>query len=450
MKRRVIPSAYLFYRIMDLIRKYLLLGLMVMVMLNACKEPDGIGLEVLPDGEKMPIAWDETFSIEARTVYYDSVQTSGLQSGTYLIGDFGDPIFGRVTSTFYGQFQLPTTNPEFSSQAVCDSIILNLVYLGAYGSIDKLKGTMRFGVYELAQDLYDTRDSTYYSTSDITLGTQLADVTFRPDLYSEVPAGADTLPPSLRIALDRDLGDRILRSTNLASDDIFWEEFEGLCVKSLASTMPDGFGSILYFNIASTNSRLEMYYHDEADTTEMMFNIVNPNGIHTRFQHEFPSEITTAVADSTDAGANTLYIQSMAGLRMKLDIPYLTELNQLGAVAINKAELVVPIDESVITEFGYPEKLNITGIDSSGNSTILTDFFEGTDYYGGVYDSENKEYVFNIARYVQYVLNHPEKPNYGLYVVNSGNAVNARRGVFNGPNHPDKPLKLRMTYTIIE
>jgi hypothetical protein len=37
-----------------------------------------------------------------------------------------------------------------------------------------------------------------------------------------------------------------------------------------------------------------------------------------------------------------------------------------------------------------------------------------------------------------------------MYILNSGNAVNGRRAVFNGPTHPDKPLKLRMTYTIIE
>jgi hypothetical protein len=47
-------------------------------------------------------------------------------------------------------------------------------------------------------------------------------------------------------------------------------------------------------------------------------------------------------------------------------------------------------------------------------------------------------------------LNSPEEPDLGLYVVNAGNSTNARRGVFNGPQHPDKAMKLRMTYTIVE
>jgi len=119
-------------------------------------------------------------------------------------------------------------------------------------------------------------------------------------------------------------------------------------------------------------------------------------------------------------------------------------------VAINKAELIVPLDESVVAEFGVPNSLQITAIDSNGSPVFPVDFFEGSDYYGGVYDSEKKQYVFNIARHLQSILNSPEIVDYGLYITNSGNSVNARRGVFNGPQHPDKPLKLRMTYTIIE
>ncbi|MDP6909624.1 MAG: hypothetical protein QF371_08965, partial [Flavobacteriales bacterium] len=85
-----------------------------------------------------------------------------------------------------------------------------------------------------------------------------------------------------------------------------------------------------------------------------------------------------------------------------------------------------------------------------GNSVFLADFFEGSSHYGGSYDEANKEYVFNVARHLQSLLNAPEEPDYGLYILNSGNAVNARRGIFNGPEHPDKPMTLRLTYTAIE
>ncbi len=432
------------------------LGLLILLTFSACKEPDGIGLDVLPDGEEMGLAWIDTFTLQAQTVLYDSVQTSGLNSGTYLVGDFGDPIFGRVRSELYTQIRPITENPDFKSNPVIDSIVLNMAYSGSYGRTDKLLGTMQFGVFELDERLFETGsgtgDTVYYSNDTIaTLPTPLATKTFRPDLYSKVIAGNDTLPPSFRIALDPNFGQRILDSDSLGTNESFVNDFFGLCVRPTNFSMNPGSGSILYFNMESQYSRVELYYHnDEGDTTSFTFEIRNSFGIHSTFSHEFPMEILSAIDDSTVTGATRLYVQSMSGLRMKVKIPHLRELRELGAVAINKAELIVPVDQSVITEFGLPTALQITGIDSAGRAINLLDVVEGSDYYGGTYDSGKKQYVFNIARHLQSLLNSPETIDYGLYIVNSGNAVNARRGVFSGPQHPDSPMKLRMTYTIIE
>jgi len=430
-------------------------GLLTLIITASCKEPDGIGLDVLPEGEEIAIAWIDTFTIEARTILYDSVQTSGLLSGTYLIGDFGDPIFGRVQSELFMQFKLPSTTTEFDNDAEIDSIILNLAYVGSYGSTDKLKGTMTFGVFEVLEDLYPTGsgDSVYYSNaSHAVSATPLAVHQFRPDLFADIISGIDTIRPSLRIPLDNSLGTRILRSDSLASNDVFLNEFKGLNIKPMDASMPSGFGSILYFNVASSFSWVKMYYHTStADSLFVNFLTTNSDGVHTAFRHEYgPTAIEPAIADSTVTGAERLYIQSMAGVRMKVEFPNVRDLSNLGAVAINKAELVVPLDIDVVTEFGVPPSLQLTVIDSSGNPIFPVDFFEGLDYYGGVYDSDKKQYVFNIARHLQSLLNSPEKVDYGLYITNSGNAVNARRGVFNGPQHPDRPMKLRMTYTIIE
>jgi hypothetical protein len=428
-------------------------GLIVLLTVAACQEPEGIGLEVLPDGEEMPIAWIDTFTVQGRTVLYDSVQTSGTNSGTYLIGDFGDPIFGRVRSELFTQYKLPTTDVDFGSGATIDSIVLNLAYVGSYGNTSKLMGTMKFGVYELTEDLYSTAsgDSTYYSTAThTTSATPLAEIEFRPDLYSRIPTIIDTVPPSLRIPLDPDLGQRILNSGNLASNEVFLEEFKGLNVRPINTYMADDFGSILYFNMPSTYSRVELYYSGGDGDSTFVLEIKNSYGVHTSFSHDFSAEILTAIDDSTVAGESNLYVQSMAGLRMKLEFPFLKELNQLGVVAISKAELVVPIDETVNTSYSYPSSLQITGINEDGGPVFLVDFFEGSDYFGGTYDSENQQYVFNIARHLQSILNNPEEPDYGLYISNSGNAVNGRRAVFHGTGHPSRAVKLRMTYTIIE
>ncbi len=426
-------------------------GAICLLAIAACQEPEGIGLEVLPDGEQMEIAWIDTFTIEARTVTYDSVPTTGLNSGTYLIGDFNDPKFGRVQSGLYTQIELGGTDVDFDG-GVIDSIILNLAYAGSYGSTDKLNGNMTFGVYELDSDL--DVDSVYYSnaTPPALVTAPLAEHQFRPDLYATIPTLEDTVAPSLRIPLDPAFGQRLLSSQNLASQEAFITEFKGLAVLPIDASLPSNNGSVLYFNLFSNDTRIEVYYHDTTeDSLVYSFGLDSRDVAEfTSFTHDFSSEIQTAIADTTAAGANTLYIRSMAGLRMKLELPHLRELNEVGVVAINKAELVVPIDDSFDTEYSYPNDLLITGINEDGGSTFLIDQFEGSEYYGGTYDADNGEYVFNIARHLQSVLNSPEEVDYGLYIVNGGNSVNARRGVFNGPADADKPMKLRMTYTIIE
>jgi hypothetical protein len=430
-----------------------IIGAITMLAIAACKEPEGIGLEVLPDGEQMPIAWIDTFTVEASTVTYDSVPTTGLSSGTYLIGDFGDPIFGRVQSALYTQIDLGGTDIAFDG-AIIDSIVLNLTYAGSYGNTDKLTGTMTFGVYEIDSDL--DIDSVYYSnaTPPSLISTPLTEHQFRPDLFASIPSSQDTnlLPPSLRIPLDADFGQRILSSSNLASQEVFASEFKGLAILPIDASMPANHGSILYFNMFDSRSRIEVYYHDATEDS-LFYNLeldAQAVAAFASFNHEFSTEIVNALGDSTVTGANTLYVQSMAGVRMKLELPHLKELNNLGIVTINKAELVVPLDESVIVEHSVPTGLSVTGVQEDGGQSFLIDFFEGGDYYGGSHNAESGEYVFNIARHLQSILNAPEEEDYGLYIVNTGTSVNARRAVFNGPGHATEPMKLRMTYTIIE
>jgi hypothetical protein len=429
-----------------------LISFFLVFAISACQEPEGIGLDVLPDGEEMPIAWIDTFTIEARTVRVDSVRTSGR--GTYVIGDFGDPIFGRVKSQMFTQFRLSVEPTLFGDQPQLDSVVLNLAYSGAYGRIDKLKGTHNFGVYEVDEGLVD--DSTYYSDDLAAVSaTALTEVEFKPDLLNSIPAQVDEdtlLPPSFRLRLPDDFGNRLLNSPNLASNELFAEEFKGLNIRSESSNMPQDFGSLLYFNLDNRASALELYFSNtEDDSLSYRFDINNQNAIYVNVDREFSSELTNAMDQNQSVGDEKLYIQSLAGTRVRASFPFLRELNELGAVAINKAELVLPVDEASLDDFGLPAILAVNRINAGNSALVIIDSFEpnGIDYYGGIYDSESQEYVFNIARHLQSVLSNAEETDYGIYIT-SLNAVDGRRGVFNGPEHPTKPMKLRMTYTIID
>lgn len=444
---------------MQLLKRLAAISALIMVVLSACKEPDGIGLDVLPEGEQMPIAWIDTFTIKAQTVRFDSVRTSGR--GSYAIGDFGDPIFGTIQSQLYTQFLLNAESAQpFNNSYQVDSVILNLKYTGSYGRVDKLYGLQKFGVFEILEDLLvdeDTvLDTAYYSNDTIQLvsATPLGEIEFHPDFLNDVIAGPDTVGPSLRIRLDSTLGDRIVNSVNLNDNDLFTDEFKGLNIRSTAPQMPSDRGALLFFDINSSESRLEMFYHIPGDTIDYQykFNMNNDNALYTNVYHDFSAEISNAIAGGTASGDDLLYVQGLAGTRIRLSFPHLRELNELGAVAINKAELVVPVDENSIDDFGTPGILTVSSINEFDSAfTILdqTAEFNGIDYYGGIYDSDRKEYVMNVARELQDLLSNPDETDYGFYIA-SLIAVDGKRVVINGPKHPTRPLTLRMTYTIID
>jgi hypothetical protein len=441
---------------MQLLKRYAAILLLIMVAFSACQEPEGIGLDVLPEGEEMPIDWT-TIPVVAETVRFDSVRTSGR--GSYAIGDFGDPIFGNVQSQLYSQFLLNSEPGPFTTADVVDSVVLNLKYIGSYGRVDKLKGLQRFGVYEIEEDMLldgdSSSDTVYYSSNAVqnVSATPLGTIEFQPDLLNDVAAGFDTIGPSLRIRLDNDLGVRIKNSINLNDNDLFVEEFKGLNVRSIAPQMPSDRGALLFFDMNDEESRLEIFYHNAEDTfAHYLFNMNNNNALFTNVSHDFSTEVADAIAGGTTVGADKLYIQGLAGTRIRLKFPTLRGLNDLGAVAINKAELVVPVDESYLDDFGVPAILTVSSIDSADRAfTILdqTAEFNGIDYYGGIYDETNKEYVMNVARELQSILSNPDEEDFGFYIA-SLVAVDGKRVVINGPNHPDRPLRLRITYTIID
>lgn len=421
---------------------------------SACKDPKDIGLDVLPSGEQMGIAWIDTFTIEARTVRFDSVRTSNRS--TYVVGDFHDPIFGRIRSQLYTQFKLNAEPGQFETSDMVDSVVLNLAYSGSYGRIDKLRGLQRFGVYEILEDLHEHADSVYYSSDTVSnvSAEPLAEIEFWPDLLNQVVIGSDTISPSFRVQLNSALGERIIASNNLTSNDVFSDEFKGLCIRPLNNQIPVDYGGLLYFNLEADISRLELFFRKDGDTIQERydFDIDNRNAIFTNVYHEYSEEIKTAFNGGTNVGNQQLYVQSLAGTRIRVKFPHLKELNELGAVAINKAELVLPIDQTYKDDFPPPTILLANRINAGDSALAIIDQFEpdGINYYDGIYDSENNQYVFTITRHLQSIINERNEADYGLYI-SSLDAIDSRRAVFNGPKHiTGDSLKLRMTYTIIE
>ena len=78
----------------------------------------------------------------------------------------------------------------------------------------------------------------------------------------------------------------------------------------------------------------------------------------------------------------------MAGVKTKLEIPNIKDIINDGNVVINKAELVLTLENGSEGNFDAAlASMSVVGIDANGDATFLPDFFEGLDYYGGNFDA---------------------------------------------------------------
>ena len=140
----------------------------------------------------------------------------------------------------------------------------------------------------------------------------------------------------------------------------------------------------------------------------------------------------------------------MAGTKSKIKFPFLENFIDKGRVAVNKAEIIFNVEDNSTSTFLSHSSLFLTNIDSAGNAGFLIDQFEGTDHYGGTYNSSTKQYIFNVTRHVQYLLSNyyeGKNLNYGMYLMGGGKAVNANRTILKGNKNPGGALKMKISYT---
>ena len=204
----------------------------------------------------------------------------------------------------------------------------------------------------------------------------------------------------------------------------------------------------------NANSRVTLYYNDSLS----YYFSITPDGCarFAHFDHDYTSaaEIVSQLNTANTIQKDKVFAQPMAGVRTKITMPYIKDFFINKKISINKAELILPVDPSSIAGadsiYSAPPKLVVTIADSLLGPVIMPDYFEGTTYFGGDYDAVNKVYKFNIARYIQQVLNG-KKANQGLYIITNGRPVIANRvQLFGGSKVLSNHMTLKITYTPLE
>ena len=409
--------------------------------LTYCDNSEQIGLGITPPNERFRYQIDSSSRVEMFTLRQDSLTSEKRTSS--LLGSMQDPLFGRSDAGILTQLRLSSNEVNFGDEVGLDSVVLLLKYKTAYGDTTTLQ---HLKVFELTKDLYF--DSTYYSN-----------LKKEEYFHDQNPVGEISYLPrpshdSLTIRLSDVIGYKLLLAdtASLSNNSLFLEYFKGLAI--MPEPVATG-GCLVSFNLSGGKSRMVVYYHNAVEDSLKYEVVINANSTWLNvFDHDYQgSEVQPCINDSTTVSGR-VYLQAMSGLRghLKFRLTDSLLLQAEHGISINKAELILPVDEDP-TEPGFirPKQLRLFASLEDGTNDFVSDIFLGEEYFGGRYDAQTGTYSFNIGRHIQELL-HPTADrrlvDRGLFVTINDDRITANRVVIKNSNREDG-IRLIITYTRI-
>lgn len=427
--------------------------LLILFLGFACdNDPDEIGVGIQPDSDRLNVFFTDTLTVTAHSIYVDSVRTD--ETSRTMIGSYFDPVFGVSTSALTLELRLSSASVELGDSPILDSMVMTLDYASvplsgddqmyAYG--DTLT-QQTFRIFEVDETL--DADTSYYSNYEVALKAgEIATHTFFPRPTDSVMVDTSKLEAQLRMKMDDSFVQKFRDAPEGSLDSLqgFLNFLKGIYIQPDEVSMG---GAILFFNVGSVYSRMTLYYSNaDEDSLEYYFPITSSSARFMNFSHNYdlaaPDFINQLDGDTT-LGQQLFYLQSMAGVSAIIEIPYFKELNKLGDIALNEAKLVIEnSDKNAI--FQPPNELAIFSYDADGNTTLIIDQFEGTEYFGGLYDDGSGRIEFRLTQQMQRVLKTDTIPP-RFYLGVSGASILPNRLVCNGFDQNPGGLKLEIIYS---
>jgi len=411
-----------------------LLGTLLLIFLGfiSCKkENSDIGTN-LQNQDQLTLHYSDTTGIRSTIVKDDSVTTNGRSK--VLLGSYVDDIFGLSQASFATQFRLSSNNVDFGTNPVVDSVVLYLDYIGFYGDTTT---PQEIKVFKMSQDIFS--DSSYYSNEDMSVMADLSS-----PLAQTTTSFSPNSSSSLHIKLDNNFGTNLIADSGYyANNDTFLTQYKGLYI---TSTVVPTNGAIIYFDPVSENTKMTIYYHNNANDSLSFDFLINENCAYFNlFSHDYTG--TTFENDiNQDTATSDIYIQSMGGVKAKIDLDKLLTWKDSGNIAINKAEIILTINDTNndMQVFAPPERLLLEIVDDNDGFDGPIDYYMDNSYFNGYYDETTSSYTFNISNHVQKIITG-EETNTSLYIFPESNKVSAERTVIS--NNGNNRIKLNITYT---
>jgi hypothetical protein len=434
-----------------------LLFLAFTVLFSCKKDPYEIGLDLLPPSDTVKVLSTDTCTVIAYSERVDSIATSNCSA--LSMGSLIDPVFGNSTISFCTQVQPSSSSVDFGTDPVADSLILMLYYSGYYGDTTTQQNIR---VYEVSEDL--RIDSSYYSNRQVKVYPNLlSEMSFSPRPNDSVKVGTATFGAHLRINLSKQSNYFVNKllfgpASVYTSSALFNLFMKGLYIE----TQPlNSGGALVNFNISASLSKMVMYFHNQTSDTLTYTYLINTGCArflhidHNSYVNADQSLKQQVLNKDTLLGENMLYLQGLGGTRIKFRMPYMMNFSKNRKIAINDALLLMenPSNDTVLSP---PSKIILIR-DSSGYVGSVIDELEGSDYFGGNYNSSTKSYYFRLTRHIQKLITGYYSENRELYIqVNDplSNIIYPNRVLINGykpvlPGAASSRFRLQITYTLL-
>lgn len=393
------------------------------IVFSSCKKDS----DILPAGvqdeeDELAAEYTDTVTMEAHTVRVDSVIS--FNDGTKFLGSNQDPVFGRTDVSLYTKFSINAINVSFpEANLVSSEIVLavkSLDFVGSYLT------PLTYQVYEMNQNV--PVDASYYSNPKnwYNPNSLVASRTCTFDVINGTYV--------IRIPVNNTYASAVLNNSQFLVDNTtFQNTYKGFYItcKSTNLNPVSAQGVIAKIDLDNSLSGFFVHYQQgEISAAKTTSTYCFPfNGDQVRRFNEFihtPSSggnnlLTQQLAGDTAKGSQALFAQGLGGTRIKFHVPHLMNFVRDHKIAVNQAEIRFKVDlgiNGLNGDYFPPLKMAIFGIDSVGNEIFTYDQLNSVDFarYGGSYDADNHEYVFNISRDIQTILNGKKK-NYGFYLV---------------------------------
>nr|MBD3622194.1 DUF4270 domain-containing protein [Sunxiuqinia sp.] len=434
------------------------------ILWNCKEDPNSTGMELLPGSDLKEVGLStEKESIAAYTEIDGPLKTD--EPNFNLFGTFNDPVFGKTTADLAFHVRL-AAYPNFDETTQLDSLVLYLLYKEMYGDTTTMQSLK---VYELVEDIFidttnasGTGDYPYFQDADLKAlasPTPIGHLDYYP-VFRLDSTETDTLIQELAIKLDNSVAERLIQadSLDMVNNDAFVNFFKGLYVES--QDIASG-GALMSLYTLATGSNLTLHYTKVTDTlvTDSLQFVYRINANSARistFRHDYSTtEFADQLVEHPESPDSLIYLQTMGGLRAKIDIPTLDNWRDSVAsgendIIINKAALVFQVDTvaSDYRQYRIPAALILTGIDEEGEEYLPADFSLSSSLYGGRYNSADATYTFNITHHLQNIINEKVENN-GFYLGPSFRNEKARRVVLKGASS-HAGIRLEVTYTKLD